>query len=384
MPTIEEMPSDPADARQEFAQVCLEFVTGMSDCFPDCPDMQNLKAQLTLLLSTDLTTQKLLTEWYAFVQLPLDRKRSKYAKPVSRILEALGDAAGARVFHAFAYSDLSSALERPNPISQTVNLQDKLNDPAFDVASREAAIKFMQKLNDLVYHAHGCNPPYVPSRQEISDEIKQRKKPNKEELTGTQSALLALVGCAARFGVDDATVTAVTAAVHGGERDLLAEWTAALQLAVGDQTVGGLLDQDLYDWECPPVPGIFGELQVHSMLHADDVEVREEVRSVVKHLSVMSRVQSGMPVHMRNKMESTAQRIANQILQGELDLNSLDLNAIGEEVLDGCEPDDLSSLAENLGSILPMMSNLKGMGAAEGGPDLAMLTSLLGGMPPPK
>jgi hypothetical protein len=71
---------------------------------------------------------------------------------------------------------------------------------------------------------------------------------------------------------------------------------------------------------------------------------------------MLSRIHESVPNEMRSAIETTARRIADGILAGDMSLDQLDLSAIGEEVLANCESEDLDSLASNLSGMLPMLS----------------------------
>ena len=54
-----------------------------------------------------------------------------------------------------------------------------------------------------------------------------------------------------------------------------------------------------------------------------------------------------------------AQQLAKDISAGKADLGSLDLEALGQQVLSNVAPGDVSSFASNLDQILPALSRLQ-------------------------
>ena len=108
-----------------------------------------------------------------------------------------------------------------------------------------------------------------------------------------------------------------------------------------------------------PLTGVCEDMRLHDALAAQHEET-ENIRSMVVQSNVLFRIQQSVPTEMRNCIEGTAQRIAAEILNGNTTFDDLDLSAIGEEVMSQCQTEDLSSLADNLGSLLPLLQSQMG------------------------
>jgi hypothetical protein len=85
----------------------------------------------------------------------------------------------------------------------------------------------------------------------------------------------------------------------------------------------------------------------------------ERADAAFKQLNDLSRVQKHIPAAMLGKIESYASQLAGKITAGEQDLQGLDLQAIGEDVLRQCSEDDMNALASNIGDLLPALGSLQ-------------------------
>jgi hypothetical protein len=78
-----------------------------------------------------------------------------------------------------------------------------------------------------------------------------------------------------------------------------------------------------------------------------------------RQLNDLSKVQQHIPPSMLGTIENYATNLASKITAGDADLSSLDLQSIGEDVLRQCSEEDMSQLANNIGSLLPALGSLQ-------------------------
>jgi hypothetical protein len=316
----------------------------------------------------DALMESILQSWKSYVYTPLDD--TKYSKPVNRILERAGGGVCC-LFHAIAYGDVEAIVMHPNKAFDLLNLQDKLKDETFDASSRHATMQYIHKLSELVLDIYSIPIPLVPSRDDIAQEIRAHKQLSKQQLVaqpqtgGLCQAISTLVQMAEQSELDSIKASDVATArelLTRSEQELLADWKATMQSLVGDRTVESLIVAADFDrLDSHHMHGVCKVIRLHELLA--DPKYGGEVQTLIKHINLLVQIQSNVSSEMRNTIESTAQRIASEIMDGKMSFDSLDVNAIGEEVLSQCQPEDLKSLAENLGTLLPLIqqSAMSGM-----------------------
>lgn len=354
-------PPNKSDSTTKFIELITSFANGMSECYPDCPQINATSSKVKLVCSTSLTVDVLIEKWFDYLQTPLS-SNVKYARAVERILQKRNEPflQTCTMYHAFVYGDVKVALEGENPIEEYIDLNAKMADPTFDQESKDAALKYIRALNDCVFECKGHHPPYCPSRSELSEEIKLHKENKKPSQNGRLSealgsALNELANEAEGEGGDEALINDIRT---GTNKDWVNEWhMAMLQTTPHGKTLYDLCTSNDFDsMQYADPSGLLGGLQIHALVNHSDVDKRNKSRELVSHINVLTQVHSNVPSQMRGKIEAAAEQLAGQIMAGNLDMSSIDLNQIGQDVLDGCDSEDLSSLAENIGSLLPVLS----------------------------
>ena len=76
-------------------------------------------------------------------------------------------------------------------------------------------------------------------------------------------------------------------------------------------------------------------------------------------LNSFAGVQSGIPSKMMSKIESTAHKLAGEIATGRADMSQLNIAELGRSVLEECDPQDMEAFTSNMGSLLPLLTNLQ-------------------------
>ena len=90
-----------------------------------------------------------------------------------------------------------------------------------------------------------------------------------------------------------------------------------------------------------------------------DGPTKKRVTDALQQLVGYCHVQNNIPGQMMSRIESAAAGLAKSLSAGEVDLASLDLTAIGEDVISGCSAEECQALAGNLGSLLPTLAGMK-------------------------
>lgn len=355
-------------ARKKFVRLITSFADGMTECYPECPQIAATASKVHLICGASFAVDKLIEEWYRYLCTPIPQ--AKYACAVERLLGRLDGEEHSRctMYHAFVYGDVEVALQGDNPIDHYINLKAKLEDPSFDQESRDAALKYIRALNDCVFGVKGFAVPHCPSRTELAEEIKafrEEKRGGQIESQGRLSeavgtALISLAAESEPEGGDAETIEAIRS--KNCARDWMEEWHAGMSRPLSDgsaKTVyDACIDGDYAALLATSSDGgdLIDVLCVCALVNHADEEKRVRCQQIVSHLNVLTKVHTAVPGQVRTRIEDVAQKLACQIMKGELDMQSIDLNQIGRDVMEGCNSEDLSSLAEQIGSLLPILS----------------------------
>ena len=80
--------------------------------------------------------------------------------------------------------------------------------------------------------------------------------------------------------------------------------------------------------------------------------------TAMAQMTSITAVSKSVPSNMMSRIEGMASRLAEDIASGKTDLNSVDLNDIGQQVLAGCDENDMSKFADNISDLLPVLKNM--------------------------
>lgn len=350
---------------QEFQTLLTEFVSFLQGEFPSCSEVNLLALQVdTLVTMADRDfMNEILTDWLEHLSTPL--AGAKYKKPVARLMLAAGESSRVCVHHAVAYGDVDTLMQYPNKMFEMLHLNEKIRDPQFSPGSRAETLRYICRLSNIVYLILDKPKPLVPSREQIAEEI-ARHKASKQQLQPVQTqhndaafftALLGLVDACEHQGGDATRLALVRKRIESEPDAVLAEWMQTMQTPVQGRSLEEFLQAGHFDRLGEfPLTGICADMDLHGVLTAQH-EDTAKIISMVLQSNVLFRIHQSVPTQMRNCIEGTAQRIAAEILNGNTSFDDLDLSAIGQEVMGQCQAEDLSSLADNLGSLLPMLQS---------------------------
>ena len=351
-------PQDEDDNLRKFARLLLRFSEGMAECWPEHKKIETTASQMRVILHTDIGIKRIAKQWFDFLHVPLDEASVKYAKPVNRILQQEG--ACACMYHAFVYGDVDTAAGGGNPLSSYINLVEILSDPSFE-ESREASLRYLREINKASYACFGMTPPACPTRPQIAEEIQRHRGVNQPiskdrsnmSMKGTiREVLVDLAALSEKKGGDPETIASIRDDTYG---ELVQEWHELMRTPGRHHaSLYEACSREAYDDLSEVSPeSLFAKLKLAELLTAKDAEEAKIPRMLLSQINVLTQVHGHIPGDMRIRIEETAQRLAGQIMSGDASLASIDINAIGSEILEGCTPEDLSSLADNIGSLLP-------------------------------
>jgi hypothetical protein len=303
--------------------------------------------------------------WSEAISEPLDDTDVKYTKALKRIL---GE--DPTVYHAIAYKD-----------AKTVDSNDTIRsllDTKLQACAQEnhyAAWKAMSTLSILSYMIHDVELPRVPSHGEIECNIKQHRSARKRVSDGNKGLQCGSMSAAFLQNLSDIakllpspSQEAMIARINGlsvaEKSTVCSRWVMSPYCGVGDVFGDGVLI----------------DTERHAICSEDVITKAEPI---LRKLNDVAKVQKGIPENMLGKIEEYATRIAGKITSGDTSLEGLDMQKIGEEVLQTCSEEDMAKLADNIQNIIPALGSLQqsmcGDTSSHGVP-LPVMSSLLSGL----
>ena len=91
-------------------------------------------------------------------------------------------------------------------------------------------------------------------------------------------------------------------------------------------------------------------------------EYSEESLSLARRIGSLCTMKNAIPTNMMNGIEKVASTLVRDINNGKVDFASLDVESIGEQVLNGVGEGDVNDFANNLEKILPALQSMGGLG----------------------
>lgn len=362
-----------------------QFADGMCDTFPECQHCKDLHTNVQRMCDSGVGADLALDEWLSHILSPLP-SNVPYRKPLRRILDSMSQESpeglpGSHVcprladpimYHAYEYGDTGTILDSGHTIVSWINLKEKWEDPSFDEGSRDAAIHFMKAINAAVLKCYKRQPPYVPTIDELSREIEAHRQSRAHRRSG---AVAQQVSGGGKLALAFTSNVAELVALDGGgseEMDydtphLLEVWNKTMSTPrcdIGDTCLYDAAVDGNWDAFCAvahQTSELEGIVKVNHLVGHHDEEIRNRARDLVEQINVLVRVNHNVPDKMRNRIEQAAETLAGSIMNGNKSLADLDLNQIGLDVLDDCEADDLSNLADNISVMIPSLVKMKGV-----------------------
>ena len=319
-------------ARDTFLQTLTDFVDSLSIHFPDCAGVQKWKEWLTTLEGEE-DKQRCMESWIGALQEPLAKKSAKYIRAVKSITD--NDAV---VYHAVVYHDVDAIMASSDYL-RSFDLSHKVQN-----MTPENVVILWQYLEELAQYAFTSTrriPPRVPTTDEISLDIAKRKRGPQTPLeTGNL-----------KTGLNEMWGT-LCAMRQVAPPDLSVDVLAAQLNQISKYTVDDTLMNELctrHDGRafCKIVE-VFPFLDNSCPFSADEWALFEKCMAV-------STMHSNIPAPMMQGIEDVADKLVADIQSGKTDLASLNVEAIGRQVLSGVSEGDISEFAKNMGNILPSM-----------------------------
>ena len=332
-----------ANSRAQFLEFSSHWIEFFTTKFPECEETKDCKIFLDSVVknSTEKLTEQI-QMWRTNIMTPL--KKTKYSKAIERITNKQ-----AVIYHALCYQDVIALKENmTSGIVQRVDLFEKYN--SLSDADRASVWRFMQKISIAAFEALEETPPVVPSRTEISENIRARKEKTTDESPSMSKAFATHVnGMCKHLGqkpvlenADDALIKKWMTRWHTFSKDTTNEKKNTVLCQQEDPAVLAKLVAAFPEFET---------------LSADTVTA--QIWKNINQLNGFSAVTENIPTKMMGRIEDMASRLADDIVSGKTDMASVNLHDIGQQVLAGCEEADMSQFANNIEDLLPVLQNFQ-------------------------
>lgn len=308
-------------------------------------DVDELDDMLLFLRNMILTNDDKMLEgaqaWVDNMLEELDSKKAKYTKAVDRILAP--DGSKACIYHACAYRDLKTLVGcSHSDVLQNMNLLERTE--GWSDADMETMWRYFDELNRNAFVVVQSTAPRVPSRDEISRNIKSKKADTATPGLSMHKAFIV-------------AYSALHERRNGSKPSLDEEGAERMKEDIhkridGEDVVAILdnKDQKAVDLAQRALPDI----------RFDGEELTKSDWDMVNQLLTMSKVQHAVPSGVMSQVEEFAHQLANDMVSGRRDITSLaNIESLGEELMSKIDPKDISKISDGMDGLLPALQMLK-------------------------
>ena len=327
-------------AQQEFMSLSELFIKQMLSMWNDDEDTQDMSTYFTgIVRGNDTLEKEMLKSWYDNTTAPLNKK-VKYCRAVERILGS-----NPLVYHACEYNDIDGLqMSSESKTLIRLNVFDKYKSGKMTDDDKKIFWKFISGLNRSCFEFYDIQPPSVPTRDDISKNIKSRKSQS-DELEDTPSMAKAFQNALTSL-CNNLKQTDITTGMD--IKSLMSRWSAFANDSVDNVKITVLCN------DCNPVSLTslmkhFPELQLEGNM------LTPEIWDLIKQLNGYSVVDNNIPNQMMSKIENLASKLADDIVNGRSDMSNMNLSEIGQQVLSQCNEEEMSQFANNIENLMPAL-----------------------------
>jgi hypothetical protein len=284
----------------------------------------------------------ILSRWKSSMLLEL-KDSVKYCKAVRRLTNS-----NATCLHACAYKDFPALVSSvPFLNVEWSRVEQSKKDELWD---------FVATINESFAWLEAWPVP-VPTRQEIADNITRHSKSKNVEGEKTSSNSFFLT-VSSQFQQNKQDLPASLRTKTDAEwQQMCVAFNAFLDSKPpkSGKTVEALFnknDVSVFELEWPALA------EVRDMWKATTVH-EKEWRCILQ-LTNFARLNGGIPTNLMSNIETYAQQIASDIMNGKMRMEDMDVQKLGQDVLQGCSATDISALASNVDKLFPSIQQLSG------------------------
>ena len=341
-----------ADTCKQFVQIFDEFLDNCKKVWSS--DLELSKSSLALksvVLGNPENEAKFVQRFYEALVAPVPEGiKVPYGK-------AFRDLTGVpiTIFAVAQYHDYSRLFQACDSL-EIQHVQVKFNKK-YETATpgtRKVLSTVMVSLIDLACSLDPA-PPEIPSREALASRVEERKRERAEQrmsevnigdaqVSMVCSAIAALEGVAPPEGIQ------AYSNLRGKTKDDATRAWANLSSAEVDAAIKSR-DLGLLTAACDI--DFLNVLDLGSLNGKD--KGLDEFWSALRRTAGFGVVRDGIPAGVMSSIEEQARGVIEQIQSGGASLESLDINAIGEAVLQQCSAADMSELAANMPAMIPQL-----------------------------
>jgi hypothetical protein len=322
-----------------FWDLLPKFAQSLRETFAECDSTADWCLYITNVVSgDDARMRETVKKWEAGMRAPLVKAR--YAKAVQSVTGA-----PATVYHALSYKDMESA-EQAFESLKALELAPKLK--TLDDEARAVFWRYLDELHKHAFAFCGSEPPRVPTPEEIAADIARRKGVGGGGAANAGGGAVVQNGlkqawrelCEARGGGDFAADTLAARLAKAG----------AAKRSEGDTVADGCRARSANAFAAlaAAMPEL-GEASVPP----DDAQWQ----LLDKALGLCT-MENSISAPMMQGIEKVASQLARDIASGSADLSTLNIEALGQQVLGSVDAKEVSAFANNIDSILPALDQL--------------------------
>tara|TARA_B110000046_G_scaffold88637_3_gene96685 strand:- start:1432 stop:2460 length:1029 start_codon:yes stop_codon:yes gene_type:complete len=324
-------------ALQSFWDLTADLADSLASTFEDCGETKDWQLYVKNVVMGD--ESRMMTgvqKWCEGMEAPLAKGAAKYAKAIQSLTGA-----PATVYHAIAYKDVAAA-DASFETLQALRLPEKLASDKMDDASKALFWKYFEELNRHAYTVTGKTAPAVPTSEAIAADIACRRGAQAGG-GGGGGALQQGLGevwkrlCALRGVQDAAEAVALEKAA-----------AAPFSQEGGAATVG--------EGCRARAAAAFAALAAEMRL--GDAPPTEEQWALLDRALGLVTMEGAISAPMMRNIESVANQLVQDLANGKADLSTLNIEALGQQVLSQVSQEDVSSFAQNLDKIIPALDGL--------------------------
>ena len=345
-------------SQQHFVDTMIALVDAWTECFPDC---ETTKVYLNSLRElSDTEKNNLIKEWHTAMDTPINPKKAKYCKALERILTAPPS-----IYIACEYKDADVLFASVNSIElfDHLKLADKYKSEEVSNEDRSLLWRFIQELNRAALLCMEKQMQYVPSRDEIQENIRKHKQQRNlaqgppSMTKAFSSAFISISELMSKENVEggDDLKTFAQGLSDAEYNDLLYKWTTMTQETDMETACKENNIEQLISCKWSALDDKYEDC-IKAGLKTLNGAV---ICNYLDQMNSFCRVQKHIPNGLMGRIEDYAFKLANDISSGTCDLSNLNLNQIGQDVLSGCDTNEMSALANNINELLPTLNSLR-------------------------
>ena len=335
---------------KRYWSLTTELLDFLLEKAPDDQELKDMKLFYNNVIQhSDERLHEGLTVWLENMEEPL-AKKVKYCKALDRILaNEEGSITGGSVYHAICFKDMDALYQSStSKVLGRMALDEKVLLDGWTPADTECMWKYMHEINRAAYDGLGKVPSRVPTRDEITRNIKSHKRQSDDTHSMSRAFSVAVRSlCESRTKTSDLDDAAVEAFRNGFKA-----------LCASDSTVTRRIDSR----DASATAALMTNAAV-AVVVGSDAPMSNTEWQLLSQVSGLVQVDGAVPSQMMSSIENYAQNLAADVMEGRKDLSSLNFEEMGQEVMATLNKDDVDKLADNVDNLMPMLQTLsRGMG----------------------